>query len=140
MAPCEAEQDRFDLPGEWTPSLLLALVHERKHEGLLDRIVQRFSELPDLALARVWVIRPTPNDRRIRMRSSESVRDFGHHERIELCWIRFADSSLNPAEGQALLQLSERSRFRVASAVGGAVETSDSGAGEYQIGEVQTRS
>jgi hypothetical protein len=52
MDPCDADNDRFDPPVEWTQQLLLELAHKRKREGLLVSIVQRVSELPDLALAR----------------------------------------------------------------------------------------
>jgi len=56
--PCAEDGANFDLPVEWAQRLLLDLARERRLEGLLDRIVERFSELPDLALARIWVIRP----------------------------------------------------------------------------------
>jgi len=58
MDRCDEEEDRFDLPVEWTQRLLLDLAHERKLDGLLDSIVTRFTDLPDLALARIWIVRP----------------------------------------------------------------------------------
>jgi transcriptional regulator with GAF, ATPase, and Fis domain len=55
---CAEDGENFDLPIEWAQCLLLDLARERPLDGLLERIVARFAELPDLALARVWVVRP----------------------------------------------------------------------------------
>ncbi len=55
---CAEDGENFDLPVEWAQCLLLDLARERHLDGLLDRIVERFTELPDLALARVWIVRP----------------------------------------------------------------------------------
>ena len=58
MDPCTEDGENFDLSVEWAQCLLLDLARERVLDGLMDRIVERFTELPDLALARVWVVRP----------------------------------------------------------------------------------
>ena len=58
MDCCAEGGENFDLSVEWVQCLLLDLARERVLEGLLDRIVDRFTELPDLALARIWVKRP----------------------------------------------------------------------------------
>jgi transcriptional regulator with GAF, ATPase, and Fis domain len=59
MEACEEKgTDRFELPVEWTQSLLLDLAQERRLDGLLEHIVERFAGLPDIALARIWVKRP----------------------------------------------------------------------------------
>jgi len=58
MDPCVEDGENFDLSVEWAQCLLLDLARERVLDGLMDRIVERFTELPDLALARVWVVRP----------------------------------------------------------------------------------
>lgn len=55
---CAEDGENFDLSVEWAQCLLLDIARERQPDGLLDRIVERFTELPDLALARIWVVRP----------------------------------------------------------------------------------
>ena len=57
METCAGEVDHFELPAEWTQRLLLDLAAEPRLDGLLDRIVNRFIEVPDVALARIWLVR-----------------------------------------------------------------------------------
>jgi transcriptional regulator with GAF, ATPase, and Fis domain len=58
MASRTETADRFDLPVEWTQRLLLDLAREPRLEGLLGSIVERFAGLPNLALARIWLVQP----------------------------------------------------------------------------------
>jgi ferredoxin-NADP reductase len=46
----------FDLPFESVRGLLLDLARERALNPLLDLVVQRLAEHPDVALARVWLV------------------------------------------------------------------------------------
>jgi len=46
----------FDLPFESVRGLLLDLARERALDPLLDLVVQRLAEHPDVALARIWLI------------------------------------------------------------------------------------
>jgi hypothetical protein len=47
----------FELPFESVRGLLLDLARERALDPLLDLVVQRLAEHPDVALARIWLIR-----------------------------------------------------------------------------------
>lgn len=47
----------FELPFESVRGLLLELARERALAPLLDTVVQRLAELPDVALARIWLVR-----------------------------------------------------------------------------------
>ena len=47
----------FSLPFAAVRGLLLDLARERKLEALLDLVVQRLAEQPDVALARIWLVR-----------------------------------------------------------------------------------
>jgi transcriptional regulator with GAF, ATPase, and Fis domain len=53
-----ASPDCFALPFESVRGLLLGLARERALDPLLELIVQRLAEHPDVALARIWLIRP----------------------------------------------------------------------------------
>jgi transcriptional regulator with GAF, ATPase, and Fis domain len=48
----------FDLPFESVRGLLLELARERTLDPLLDLVVRRLAEHPDIALARIWLVRP----------------------------------------------------------------------------------
>ena len=47
----------FELPFESVHGLLLDLARERALDSLLDLVVQRLAKHPDVALARIWLIR-----------------------------------------------------------------------------------
>lgn len=57
-SPVEMASPDFRLPFESVRGLLLDLARERTLEPLLELIVQRLAEQPDVALARIWLIRP----------------------------------------------------------------------------------
>ncbi len=51
------ESPAFELPFESVRGLLLDLAHERSLDPLLDLVVQRLAGHPDVALARIWLVR-----------------------------------------------------------------------------------
>jgi len=53
-----ASSDCFSLPFDAVRGLLLDLARERALDPLLELIVERLAEHPDVALARIWLIRP----------------------------------------------------------------------------------
>ena len=51
------ESARFALPFESVRGLLLELARERSLDPLLDLVVQRLADHPDVALTRIWLVR-----------------------------------------------------------------------------------